>query len=392
MAALLKTLQGAGAGAGAQGPTMEECRKSIGANGLLDECEHSAIDNAVKTVNDQLQSLNGGDIEGCVKKIIITICEAMQKEPNITKLTSDAKQKMLTMLETYAKKDEINKYLSKNFFKDSTTEESPKEPAADSNNHESEYLWRQIEGDDSSQSSTPTIKKLTDLDAKTIMDYFTDVLCNYIRKNPGSVSLLIDSAYKRFEKYYTNNFVANIKEMVEPFASQTRKIMLEQIMKDASGKELLADYFGLSDYEKVGMTSEQWEDLKKKEGVKFQEKIAEKTKARQDAINKMLKDAIDRLMRGKPKMGNSTQKEETCDNKVEKTDAQKLQDAISGALPTVGSLEVAAGASVPKKITEQMQATMEKNRRPVTSGGRNKTRLHKQLMKRHKTLKHKLRL
>jgi hypothetical protein len=389
-AALLKTLQGAGAGA--QGPTMEECRKSIGSNGLLDECEHAAIDNAVKTVNDQLQSLTGGDIEGCVKKIIITICEAMQKDPNITKITDDAKEKMLTMLETYAKKDEINKYLSKNFFKDSTPEESPKEPAADSNKHDKEYLWRQIEEDASAQSSTTTIKNLSDLDAKSIMDYFTDVLCNYIRKNPGSVSLLIDSVYKRFEKYFTNNFVANIKEILEPFASQTRKIMREQVMKDAAGTEMLADYFGLSDYEKVGMTKEQWDVLKEDQKQKYLEKIEAQKNARQDALDKMLKDAIDRLMRGKPNMGNTTQKEETCDNKVEKTDAQKLQDAISGALSTIGSLEVAAGASVPKKITEQMQATMEKNRRPVTSGGRNKTRLHKQLMKRHKTLKHKLRL
>jgi hypothetical protein len=63
-------------------------------------------------------------------------------------------------------------------------------------------------------------------DGETMIKYYTEILCDFIKKNPGILDVFIGSLYRRFEKYIRDNNKNQeiLLEILDPIAKETRKI------------------------------------------------------------------------------------------------------------------------------------------------------------------------
>jgi len=333
----------------ASGPTIDECRAELGKQNFDEVCSDEGVNGALKNVNKKLKGLSPNKLRDCVKEILVAICETMQKAPILDDITKKILEDIKKVIDDTILKDQAVKgYLETAFLKsDGKPIESPE---SDKGEHKGEYLWREAEKE-GDEPNAPTAKDLTDLDADVQLDYFKNMICKYIRSEEGrdSVKVLVKSVYKRFDKFFTNNLIRNLTYLIEPFAVETRKTIKALVIKDALAtktSDTLFDYFKLTGKDLFGdkITEDQI-------GIKLKE-ISEKRTSMFDKLKAML------MQKQKYKATPS----ETCGAK-EKGIVDQLKDAIVPGLPNVSGM-----------------------------GGGNKTKFHKRLNKRHKTLKRKLRL
>jgi hypothetical protein len=246
------------------------------------------------------------------------------------------------------------------------------------------------------------------LDGNKLLDYFTDAFCRYIKTNPGSLGNLVESVYKRFEKFFSNNLVPHMKDLLEPLAIESQNILRDRLIKYARDKEDIFSYFKIGDEELAGVTVDQYKKLpdKKKEELK---------KKMNDAFGRKINDALDRIAKGKPSMGNVAKKNDSCGTKKETPEdklANKLKDVVNKGFAEIKSLDLNRNLAVTnavnqiKKIEQNIGKSYGNNAGgggvvgfyPMPRGsktahiGGNKTKIMKHIMKRNKTLKNKLKL
>lgn len=344
---IMKQAAAAGAGGEDTGPTIEECRKTIKKEQIDAVCSEEGVNDALKNLNKKLGGLTKDKLESCVKDILQAICETMQKDPIVNDITNKILDDIRRAIDDSIIKDQALKtYLETAFLKSDGKE--IEKPKSDENEHKGEYLWREIE-DAGTEPNAPTVKNLSDLDADVQLEYFKNKICKYIRSDKGQepVRNLVKSVYRRFDKFFTNNLIVNLKYLLEPFAVETRKTIRDLVIKDAKAtntKDTLFEYFNLTGKDLFGdkITEEQI-------GIKLKE-ISEKRTSMFDKLKAMLMQ----------KQKNNAKPSDTC--KIEgKSVVDELKDALAPGIPGQG-------------------------------GGGNKTKFNKRLIKRHKTLKRKLRL
>lgn len=333
----------AAGGGNDDGPTIDACKKAFSKGDIDQICSEEGVDGALKDLNKKLGNLSPGKLESCVKEILVAICETMQKAPIIDEITKNILEDIRRAIdESIIKEQAVKTYIETAFLK--SDGKDIETPESDAGEHNGEYLWREIE-EEGTEPNAPSAKNLSDLDADVQFDYFKNKICKYIRSEAGQepVRVLVRSVYKRFNTFFTNNLLRNLTYLLEPFAVETRKTIKELVIKDALAtkpSETLFEYFKLTGKDLFGdkITEDQI-------GIKLKE-ISEKRTSMFDKLKAM-------LMR---KQKYDAKPSETCGAK-QKSVVDELKTAIV----------------------------------PLALGG-NKTKFHKRLIKRHKTLKRKLKL
>ena len=254
---LLAQMTGA---AGGGGPTINECKDTFSKGEIDQICSEEGVTVALKDLNKKLASLTETKLDSCVKEILVAICETMQKAPIIDEITKKILEDIRRVIDDSIIKDEnVRTYLETAFLK--SDGKSIETPESDKDQHNGEYLWREIE-EEGTEPNAPSAKNLSDLDADVQLEYFKNKICKYIRGNPDSVSVLVRSVYKRFHKFFTNNLIRNLTYLLEPFAEETRKIIKALVIKDAKAtktSDTLFEYFKLNGKDLFGdkITEEQ---------------------------------------------------------------------------------------------------------------------------------------
>ena len=136
-----------------------------------------------------------------------------------------------------------------------------------------------------------------------------------------------------------------------------------------------------------------------------------------DAFGRKINDALDRIAKGKPSMGNVAKKNDSCGTKKETPEdklANKLKDVVNKGFAEITSLDLNSKHAVNqiKKIEQKIEQNigisygnnvaggggggggfypMPRGSKTAHIGG-NKTKIMKHIMKRNKTLKNKLKL
>ena len=334
-------LPGASAGDDS-GPTIDQCKKTFAKDDIDQVCSEEGVAGALKDLNKKLASLTNNKLELCVKEILVAICETMQKAPILDDITKKILEDIRGVIDNSIIKDQAVKgYLETGFLKsDGKTIETPE---SDEGEHKGEYLWREEE-EEGTEPNAPSAKNLSDLDADVQLDYFKNNICKYIRGNPDMVSVLVRSVYKRFDKFFTNNLIRNLKYLLEPFAIETRKTIRDLVIKDAKAtkpEDTLLIYLGLT-------AQDLFKNIPETEAEKKLEEISKKRASMFDKLKAMLMQ----------KQKYNAKPSDTCGAKE-----KGIVDQLKDALPSVPGM-----------------------------GGGNKTKFHKRLNKHHKTLKRKLRL
>jgi hypothetical protein len=338
---------------------------------------------ALETVNAHLTTINEDILTESVKKIMVTICETIQGDPSLKALiTTNVLEDMEEKIKKIITKEELKTYVIGAFLQDKELKpenkdkelKEPKEKETDYEQHDQdEYLWRSV--DDEVDPKIPNFTEISNIDPNTLFIYYTDKICYYIKRNPGAVKMLIESVYKRFDKFFENKLIGHVTQLLEPIAKETREELRKRVIANVtrtgsllrvanvatgnnSDPNNILNYFNLGDLEVLGITKAEADKIK----TEKQDEIMAKNKAARERREAWLRSLMDaatsRILRGKAKTGNS-EKKETC-------------DAEKGPSLT-GSLKAAIQDSGLK-------------------GGNKKTQIHKQIMRRHKTLKRKLRL
>jgi hypothetical protein len=329
--------------AGGGGPSINDCKEEFSKGEIDQICSEEGVSGALKDLNKKLGNLSPGKLESCVKEILVAICETMQKAPILDDITKKILEDIRRVIDdSIIKEKDVKTYLETAFLK--SDGKAIETPESDEGEHKGEYLWREAE-DTGAETNAPSAKNLSDLDADVQLEYFKNKICKYIRERPDMVSVLVRSVYKRFNKFFTNNLIRNLTYLIEPFAVETRKTIRDLVIKDAKATrpaDTLFAYFELTGKDLFGdkIPEEQI-------GIKLRE-ISEKRTSMFDKLKAML------MQKQKYKATPS----ETCGAKE-----KGIVDQLKDALPPIPS-----------------------------QGGGNKTKFHKRLNKRHKTLKRKLRL
>jgi hypothetical protein len=331
------------------GPSINDCKEAFSKGEIDQICSEEGVNGALKDLNKKLASLTDNKLELCVKEILVAICETMQKAPILDDITKKILEDIRRVIDdSIIKEKDVKTYLETAFLK--SDGKAIETPESDEGEHKGEYLWREAEDTGAETNATngpnaPSAKNLSDLDADVQLEYFKNKICKYIRSEQGqdSVRVLVRSVYKRFNKFFTNNLIRNLTYLIEPFAVETRKTIRDLVIKDAKAtkpEDTLFAYFQLTGKDLFGdkITDEEVE-------IKLKE-ISEKRTSMFDGLKAM-------LMR---KQKYNATPSETCGAKSPSL-VKDLKDAIE----------------------------------PLSLGG-NKTKMHKRLNKRHKTLKRKLRL
>jgi len=384
-----------------------DCQSDLSTDELDTICSMNAVRSAAKQVSKDLNGLSPDKLDQCVLKIIVTICETIQDNPDLkSKITNDAKDKMLLFIQKVVAKKDIKDYLTKKFIQD--TDKNNAEPSSGDagKEHEGEYVWKAVS--DPKSVSAPKFGDLNNLDASSLLDYFSDSFCQHIRSNPNLLSNLIESGFKRFYSYFEKNMLDNVSELLNPFAGESRKILRERVLKYIQGKDTFFDYFAFSDFELTGITEEQYNKLKQDQRLEL---MKQNSKDRQGVIDSVIKAAEDRILSGKPKQGNANTAG-TCSANKPKSDIEQMANTLQGSIQEASALSNPSeqfiakvrdsmkkentisnfGSSLISKASSSVGSLFKKKYTvpAKTSGGKNKTHIKKHLQTHHKTLKRHL--
>lgn len=191
------------------------------------KCEDLVVQRAQKDVAKNFNPPSDDIIKECAQKIIKAICSAIQSD-KIKSITSDVKDKLIKFLTDLKPSDKelIAKYILDE--PDDTTEKKEEK----NNISEITYADREPAIELISPGSIDEYSKLKD--GATMIKYYTEILCDCIKKNPGLLDVFIGSLYRRFEKYIrdNNNKQEILLEILDPIAKETRKILKSKTSPD----------------------------------------------------------------------------------------------------------------------------------------------------------------
>jgi hypothetical protein len=228
----LLSSKGGGEDGAPKPPTVEECSAL-----KQPQKEMLAGIDIKKETTDRLNSgLNTLDWEKSVAKIIKTICQTIQKE-KIKDITVDMLENMRTAILEYSKKPEVKTYIEESFIKATP----PKDDTSSGEQKDNgQFLWNP--NDDETDMPNIELSEIKDLTAQKLLDYFTEGICVYIKKNPASVGPLITSINKRFGKFFSDSPDGNLKTVLQPISEEVGRRIRDLVKTDAKGEQLLVNY------------------------------------------------------------------------------------------------------------------------------------------------------
>lgn len=183
-AALLSAFSGAAGGGAAGGGNKSDCKTEL----------NEKMEEATMKFNNELASMyDSGIMNECATKIITTICETIQ-DAYRKEITTDFIDILKEASEKLANDKES---LKKLFFK------SPEPVNLEKKEKEGQVcdMTRIKE----SPAKPPKISEISEVNRDAILTFTTNVICNYIKTNPGLLKNLVDGLKIRFDKYILDN-------------------------------------------------------------------------------------------------------------------------------------------------------------------------------------------
>jgi len=327
----------------------DDCKslKPIELESLVDETFRNEVSKRIS------KEFSNADFEKSVKTIVKTICQTLQKT-KIRQMTVDVIEEIKdTLLEfSSANSSDMKTYIEEAFLK------GPLKPDQGTSGEEKEDESGYFVAEDDSEIGDAAVLEVDELSkftGKNLLEFFTNKICEVIKSNPELISTILSSLKKRFKKFFLNSAVSNLKTSLEPISSMCKKTLHEQVIVDANGnKPALVEYLNIDSTKLPNLT-----DLRK---VK---KIEDNRKA---LLRKYLLS---------PK-----RKEFTNNCPAPKSDIENLANELAPVAEDAKDAAVGGAAG---------GGTSSGAGGGAARGGA-KTRINKHILRRHKTLKRKLKL
>jgi hypothetical protein len=218
---------------GTNNAIMEQTAKNTLNEYKKEECKSILSNHEQKAVIEELtMSLKksfeqtSGKLKECVEKIIKTICETIQK-----KYKTNITEKNIDLLKTRIEKLFVNDFKLETFLKGNNI---IKEPAKDDNdnstNKDNQWL---VFNDKTIKNKTIDITEVKDLQNNVLLEYYTDIICNYITNDHSIVLPLVNSLNGRFEHYLEQGMnMDTFSNFIKPFSAKFTNKLKDEVTKN----------------------------------------------------------------------------------------------------------------------------------------------------------------
>ena len=200
----------------------DECKS------ILNTSEQQAVIDELKTNLNKSFELPSGNLKKCIEKIIKTICEVIQ-ENYINQITKEN----IELLKTRIEKLFVNDFELKSFLKGNDIKQEPSKNTDDSaKSIDREDQWFQFKND-AKENVQIQIGKPDELTNDKLLDYYTDIICNYIKANDEIVGQLVRSLNGRFEHYIQKGMNMDaFSNFIKPFSEKFTNKLKDEVTKN----------------------------------------------------------------------------------------------------------------------------------------------------------------
>lgn len=313
----------------------------------LKSCRNLIRDNEINEITDKIKfdinesftKQNSNKLRNSIEKIIKTICAIIQEE-----YKNEITEKNLDLIKKQIEKIFRNEFLIESFLKEAIVENEDNQETANQENNEGKFAWM---GYPETQQIEPVVLNTSpkELTNDKLLDYYTDVICNFIKNNKNIVLNLVKSLNKSFGFYIEKEMdIKKFSDTIQPFSEKFTAKLKEEVFRNNEidtinmfnykNEELFKQRYGVSDVLLNELKNEK--DATKKESIKNQiketinQKHLENENVRNDFIEEILND-VGGIHRPKIRDGVCNNSNNDVENELQNQVNKLLSKKVAGA-------------------------------------------------------------